>query len=213
MARVRPHCEEQRDEAIQTPSASTVLDCVASLAMTKLTVEPLNETQFYDLAARRARALLQLSSSNQKRTRGRPGAVRTHGPPAEENAGGSHHRYEPDHPAFPARWVNGLYVVSPVNGLSCHRHPPDALASQSDVELHHHEFSASVAAPGPYDFVVRNDISRLAQKRLTSSRPPHPALDVRDDAYAPRMRRDDGYICIISEKTKVEFYAGAGWVA
>jgi hypothetical protein len=29
----------------------------------------------------------------------------------------------PDHPAFPAQWFYGLYVLSPVTGLFCHRHP------------------------------------------------------------------------------------------
>ena len=28
---------------------------------------------------------------------------------------------QPDHPAFPARWLYGLYVLSPVTGLFCHR--------------------------------------------------------------------------------------------
>jgi hypothetical protein len=38
-----------------------------------------------------------------------------------------------------------------------------------------------MGAPGPHDFAVRADGVRLAP----SSRPPHPALNVRDDAYAP----------------------------
>jgi hypothetical protein len=35
--------------------------------------------------------------------------------------------------------------------------------------------------PGPHDFAVRADVVRLT----TPSRPSHPALNVRDDAYAP----------------------------
>src|SRR5215813_6161722 len=31
------------------------------------------------------------------------------------------HRYEPEQPAFPAQWCYGLYVLSPVTGLCCHR--------------------------------------------------------------------------------------------
>jgi hypothetical protein len=27
----------------------------------------------------------------------------------------------PQHPAFPARWCDGLYVISPVSGLVSHR--------------------------------------------------------------------------------------------
>ena len=50
---------------------------------------------------------------------------------------------------------------------------PEKLASQ--------ELSASVGAPGPHDFAVRLSYARLASLR----RPPHPAPNVRDDAYAP----------------------------
>jgi len=31
------------------------------------------------------------------------------------------HRYEPEQPAFPAQWFYGLYVISPVTRLCCHR--------------------------------------------------------------------------------------------
>jgi hypothetical protein len=30
-------------------------------------------------------------------------------------------RYSRDIPAFPAQWLYGLYVLSPVSGLYCHR--------------------------------------------------------------------------------------------
>ena len=30
-------------------------------------------------------------------------------------------RYSQDIPAFPAQWLYGLYVLSPVSGLYCHR--------------------------------------------------------------------------------------------
>ena len=62
------------------------------------------------------------------RARGMPGAGRPHGPPAEKNAGGRYHRFSRDIPAFPARWCYGLYVISPVNGLSCHRRLRNAKA-------------------------------------------------------------------------------------
>jgi hypothetical protein len=55
---------------------------------------------------------------------------------------------QPEHPAFPAQWFYGLYVVSPVTGLFCHRHRRDA--------KHHRQLSASVGAPGPHDFAVRD---------------------------------------------------------
>jgi hypothetical protein len=57
------------------------------------------------------------------------------------------HRYEPEQPAFPAQWFYGLYVISPVTRLCCHRR----FASSAKL-------SASLGAPGPHDFAVR-DIS------------------------------------------------------
>src|SRR5689334_25384637 len=38
----------------------------------------------------------------------------------KENAHGFD-RYSQDIPAFPAQWVDGLYVLSPVSGVCCHR--------------------------------------------------------------------------------------------
>jgi hypothetical protein len=45
------------------------------------------------LATRFAPELWQASPSKIERAQGRPGAGRTHGPPANKNAGGSHHRF------------------------------------------------------------------------------------------------------------------------
>jgi hypothetical protein len=67
------------------------------------------------------------------------------------------HRYEPDQPAFPAQWFYGLYVISPVTGLSCHRHFAIIVA----------KLSASVGAPGPHDFAVRKDIARPREDRAS----------------------------------------------
>jgi hypothetical protein len=39
--------------------------------------------------------------------------------------------------------------------------------------------------PGPHDFTVRENCAR----RNATPRPPHPALNVRDDAYAPLIER------------------------
>ena len=50
-------------------------------------------------------------------------------------------------PAFPAQWFTAYIALSPVNGLSCHRRPQEALAS--------HELDTSVAVSGPHDFAVR----------------------------------------------------------
>ena len=57
------------------------------------------------------------------------------------------HRYRRNHTGLPCAMVYGLYVLSPVTGLFCHRHRRDA--------EHHRRLSASVGAPGPHDFAVR----------------------------------------------------------
>src|SRR6185312_4484178 len=58
-----------------------------------------------------------------------------------------------EHPAFPARWCYGLYVISPGPGLYC---PRRARASSA------HALDLSVGRPGPHDFAVRTDDARLA---------------------------------------------------
>ena len=81
----------------------------------------------------------------------------THGPRATKK-----HAAEPqvraDQPAFPAQWFYGLYVISPVTGLSCHRRQRDA--------KHHRQLDASVGAPGPYDFAVRDIVIRPLTRRV-----------------------------------------------
>jgi hypothetical protein len=45
---------------------------------------------------------------------------------------------------------------------------------------------------GPHDFCVRVEIVRLRNERYDPTRPPHPALNVRDDREAPLERVRDG---------------------
>jgi hypothetical protein len=85
--------------------------------------------------------------SNNERVQGRPGACRPHGPPAEKKVGGSHNRFGQDIPAFPARTVYGLYVISSGTGLIA---PVVRKARQRPCDL-----SASTGTPGPHDFAVR----------------------------------------------------------
>jgi hypothetical protein len=63
-------------------------------------------------------------------------------------------------PTFPAQWFTAYSVLSPVTGLSCHRRPREIS----------HELDASVGAPGPHGFAVRDNSVR----HLLPSRPPHP---------------------------------------
>jgi hypothetical protein len=77
-----------------------------------------------------------------------------------------------DHPAFPAQWFYGLYVISLVTGLLCHRH---------FRELPPRKLSASVGAPEPHDFAVSfSCVRQRAAKASTSS-----ASNVGDDRDTP----------------------------
>jgi hypothetical protein len=70
-------------------------------------------------------------------------------------------RVRRDHPAFPTQWFYGLYVISPVIGLVCHRRRRSELR----------QLDAGVEASGPHDFAVR--VSAARQEHF--KRPPHPA--------------------------------------
>jgi hypothetical protein len=67
----------------------------------------------------------------------------------------------------------GLYVLSPGTGLIA---PVVHGLVEEDREL-----DTSTGMPGPHDFTVRENCAR----RNATPRPPHAALNVRDDAYAP----------------------------
>jgi hypothetical protein len=107
-----------------------------------------------------------------------PGAGLTHGPRARKSTGKGP-QAQPDHPAFPARWCYGLYVIFPGTGLSCPRRTQASSACELDT---------SVGVSGPHDFAVRADDARLAP----SSRPSQPSLTRRDDRDTPSASRRDG---------------------
>ena len=88
-------------------------------------------------------------------------------------------RYSRDIPAFPAQWLYGLFVLSPVSGLYCHRCRP-AQAGRID---------ARVAAPGPHDFAVRCSVFVRREARLTRQRPSQPAPRFVTIAQRPFWRR------------------------
>jgi hypothetical protein len=91
----------------------------------------------------------------------------------------SNHRYAAS-AGIPCAMVLRLMSRSPRGPGSFAPVIPEKLASQ--------ELSASVGAPGPHAFAVRNSIARLA----TPLRPPHPAPNVRDDREAPLLWVRDG---------------------
>jgi hypothetical protein len=165
------------------------------------------ETHLRLLAARRARGLREFSAP---RKRGR-GECRVPSAPAASYAHiGSEYAYEysqrghRNHPAFPHAMGYGLYVISPVIGLSCHRRlaniwqRPPGRARATSARL-----DAGVEASGPHDFAVRISVARLralrsltgnrpaiASARTTLPRPPHPAPTFVTMANAPLPEQD-----------------------
>jgi len=102
-----------------------------------------------------------------KRAQGRPGAGRTHGPPATKNAGGSHHRLSQIIRPSLRDGFNGYSALSPVTIAWL---PPSSAKRFRGL-------SACFGAPGPHDFAVR-----VRHVRLTCHpRPPHPRPTYRDD--------------------------------
>src|SRR5882724_12420629 len=85
------------------------------------------------------------------------GAGKAGCPPHPWSACNKKHAAEPqvqaDQPAFPAQWFYGLYVISPVTMLGCHRR----------LRVVSRKLSACIGAPGPHDFAVRCNIIRLAR--------------------------------------------------
>ena len=89
--------------------------------------------------------------------------------PVQQKSTGKQPQVQPDHPAFPARWRYGLYVISPGNRAFL---PPSFAGAVKRSEL-----DTSVGVSGPHDFAVRADGARGAP----SSRPSHPRLTFGDD--------------------------------
>jgi hypothetical protein len=90
----------------------------------------------------------------------------------------------PETPGIPRAMVlTGSFVLSPMIGLSCHRHQRNCF----------HRLDAGVEASGPHDFAVRN--KRPRQKRRL--RPPHPAAHVRDDRETPLEKRRDLFAIVL----------------
>jgi hypothetical protein len=89
------------------------------------------------------------------------------------------------------------FVISLVTGLSCHHRPRKSVFA---------DLNASVGASGPHDFAVRNNAARHA----SLSRPPHPAPNVRDDAYAPLVEAGRRINKAASSKRRSEIFLPEG---
>jgi hypothetical protein len=89
-----------------------------------------------------ARVMHAIRALMMMRAQGRPGADRTHGPRAAKSTR-QNHRYEPDHPAFPARVALRLIRDLLGDRRSCPRRPR---ARQSTASL--------TSAPGGQDHTI-----------------------------------------------------------
>ena len=90
---------------------------------------------------------------------------------------GKHYRSSRDIPAFPTQWLYGLYVLSPVSGVCCHRCLRDTSR----------KIDATVAAPGPHDFAVRCKRSRPAEELPDAAASIATRATFRDDREASLM--------------------------
>ena len=94
--------------------------------------------------------------------------------------------------------LTAYIVLSPVTGLSCHRHRRSYLR----------QLDASVGASGPHDFAVRKSaLSSVAPLTSTASRP-----HVRDDRETPLVRSGTaGVLEVIWVKCEAEYFCKQDW--
>ena len=97
--------------------------------------------------------------------------------------------------------VYGLYALSSGTGVLA----PVIRALASEAR----ELGISTGMPGPHDFAVRVVLARPARH----PRPPHPALNVRDDAYAPPIKPGPSHKTTISVNQKQNYFRVRGWTA
>jgi hypothetical protein len=135
------------------------LDCfVASL---------LAMTRYYESAIPRRDSARVVKESFASKTEGAGNAGRWARPQpgrAEKTSHASKQspRSHRNHPAFPAQWFTAYSVLSPVIGLSCHRHRRKQFR----------QLDAGVEASGPHGFTVRlKRRSSKAPSASTASRP------------------------------------------
>src|SRR5258708_19159747 len=94
--------------------------------------------------------------------------------------------------------LTACFVLSPVTGLSCHRHRRSYLR----------QLDASVGASGPHDFAVRKSaLSSLAPPASTASRPASVTIASRPSSVG-RDGKSYSLICI-SEKQK--YFCKGDW--
>jgi hypothetical protein len=142
---------------------------------------------------------------NSMRAQGRPGAGRTHGPPAAKNAGGRYHRLSRDNPAFPARWFSRLYVVSLVRRAFW---PPSSARRVSVIA----NLTPASGCQDPTTSRPRAAIrphAKSALRQPRGHRVPHPRLVT--IAIRPSCRGGTGGVDINFGKNAIEIFLRRSW--
>jgi len=127
------------------------------------------------LAARCARVLKSRSALAKAEGAGKAGCRLHPWAPCNKKHGGRATGSTGFTPAFPAQWFTAYFGLSPVTGF---------LATVIPVDLRSTGLSASIGAPGPHDFAVREKPrSSVAAFASTASH-----RNVRDDREPPLIR-------------------------
>src|SRR6266481_6299957 len=106
-----------------------------------------------------------------------PGDGLTHGPPATKKAGGSHHRFSPISRHSLRDGFNGFLRALPGD----HAWLPPSFA----------EDSATLAPASERQDHTTSPSAAAGVRLIALPRPPHPALNVRDDRDPPLVRTRD----------------------
>jgi hypothetical protein len=118
----------------RSAGASEICACPSAFAGTtkRVSICQTAERQTFAFPRRGcARAVRYPRSLRKERAQGRPGAGRTHGPRATRKHA-AEPQVQPRQPGLPcASGFNGLYALSPVTGLFCHRRLADRSASDA----------------------------------------------------------------------------------
>src|ERR1700716_259071 len=113
----------------------------------------------------------------------------------------SHHRYSRIHPAFPhAMVLTAYFVLSPVIGLSCHRHRRKFISANLTPASRRQDHTTSPSA--------RQRSRLLAPPASTAPRP-----NVRDDGQRPSEGRDGESHEVICVGRKQKYFCKWGWTA
>jgi hypothetical protein len=108
------------------------------------------------------------------------------------------YRFSGEHPAFPAQWLYGLYVIALVTGF---------LATIVSIGFRFRSLDVSTGTSGPYDFTVRK--CRARQSR--PSRPPLPVPRLRRWPTPLQRDRMAGVMDLICPTWPAEYFCAKGW--